>query len=144
MDLHEFSINTSDFKALSITWVVLALPATFAEVVGVALKRPGVDGYLHVQLFAGFMYIIAGILGESAEHIPRRYVTKYCPVADGIPAGTVWILRAWKVSELERKGDEPIAVALETDMHEQGRNLAGPTNRPWKSYMRGLWVLRKA
>ncbi|KAI0967084.1 major facilitator superfamily domain-containing protein [Xylaria arbuscula] len=63
-------------SALSITWVLLVLPATFAEVIGLSLRSPGSWGYRDVQLFTAFMYIGAFIFG--------------------------WILRAWKVWELER------------------------------------------
>lgn len=45
--------------AMSITWLVLVLPATFAEVIGLSLVTPGRDGYLHVQLYTGFMFIAA-------------------------------------------------------------------------------------
>ncbi|KAI1431986.1 hypothetical protein GGR50DRAFT_697447 [Xylaria sp. CBS 124048] len=64
------------YPALSITWLVLVIPATFAEVIGLSLRNPGTFGYRDVQLFTGFIYIGAFIFG--------------------------WILRAWKVHDLER------------------------------------------
>ncbi|KAI1339565.1 major facilitator superfamily transporter [Xylariaceae sp. FL0016] len=63
-------------SALSMTWLVLVLPATFAEAIGLSLRGLGSWGYLHVQIFVAFMYIGAFMFG--------------------------WCLRAWKVWELEQ------------------------------------------
>ena len=52
-------------RSLSITWLVLVLPGTFAEVIALSIKKPGVDGYLGIQLFAGLMYIAAFICSKS-------------------------------------------------------------------------------
>ena len=62
-------------SALSITWIVLVLPCTFAEPMGLELRATSGDIYLHAQLFTGFMYIGAALC--------------------------MWFLRAWKVGELE-------------------------------------------
>lgn len=62
--------------ALNVLWLVLVLPATFAEPIGLELRTNNGDGYLHAQLFTGFMYIGATIC--------------------------LWFLRAWKVQELDR------------------------------------------
>ncbi|KAF3764890.1 MFS general substrate transporter [Cryphonectria parasitica EP155] len=48
-------------SAMSITWLVLVLPATFAEVIGLSLVRSGKNGYLHVQVYTGFMFLAAFI-----------------------------------------------------------------------------------
>jgi hypothetical protein len=61
-------------SALSITWVVLVLPCTFSEPIGLELRTTSGSFYLHAQLFTGFMYIGAAIC--------------------------VWFLRAWKIGEL--------------------------------------------
>ncbi|KAH8883981.1 MFS general substrate transporter [Thozetella sp. PMI_491] len=61
--------------ALSIYWVFLVLPATFAEPIGLGLKTAGVDGYLHVQAFAGTLYIASFLC--------------------------IWLLRSWKIHEVE-------------------------------------------
>lgn len=50
---------------MSITWLVLVLPATFAEVIGLSLVKPGRDGYLDVQVYTGFMFIGAFIFSKS-------------------------------------------------------------------------------
>ncbi|TVY28165.1 putative transporter, partial [Lachnellula hyalina] len=63
-------------SALSIVWLVLVLPCTFAEPIGLKLRATSGNIYLHAQLFTGFMYIGAAVCA--------------------------WFLRAWKVSELER------------------------------------------
>ncbi|KAJ4424782.1 hypothetical protein N0V82_000501 [Gnomoniopsis sp. IMI 355080] len=62
-------------SAMSITWLVLVLPATFAEVIGLSLVKPGRGGYLDVQVYTGFMFIGAFIF--------------------------MWALRIWKLHTLE-------------------------------------------
>lgn len=66
------SANT--YAALSMTWLVLVLPSTFAEVIGLSLRRSGPGGYLDVQLFVGSMYIGAFIFGrlQSTNTSPDR------------------------------------------------------------------------
>lgn len=46
------------------SWLVLSVPATFAEVIGLSLKRPGSWGYVNNQIFTGLMYIGAFICGK--------------------------------------------------------------------------------
>jgi ABC-type nickel/cobalt efflux system permease component RcnA len=53
------------------TWLVLVLPATFAEVIVLEIRS---RSYRGAQLFIGFMYLMAFV--------------------------NIWILRAWKVREL--------------------------------------------
>ncbi|KAF2405171.1 MFS general substrate transporter [Trichodelitschia bisporula] len=61
--------------ALSIVWVVLAVPTTFSEPIGLEIvERTG--SYLGAQLFSGIMYLLAAMC--------------------------LWFLKAWKVGELER------------------------------------------
>jgi hypothetical protein len=62
-------------SALSILWLVLVLPCTFSEPIGLELRTTTGDIYLHAQLFTGFMYIGAALC--------------------------MWFLRAWKIAELE-------------------------------------------
>lgn len=64
-------------SALSITWLVLVLPTTFSEPIGLELRTTSGDIYLHAQIFTGFMYIGAAIC--------------------------MWFLRAWKINELEKQ-----------------------------------------
>jgi MFS family permease len=63
-------------SALSIMWLVLVLPCTFAEPIGLQLRTIRGDIYLHAQIFTGLMYIGAALC--------------------------MWVLRAWKIGELER------------------------------------------
>ncbi|KAL2290851.1 hypothetical protein FJTKL_14807 [Diaporthe vaccinii] len=62
-------------SVMSITWLVLVLPATFAEVIGLSLVEPGSDGYLHVQVYTGAMFVSA--------------------------FAALWTLRVWKIHMLE-------------------------------------------
>lgn len=58
-------------SAMSVTWLVMVLPATFAEVIGLSLVTPGRDGYLHVQVYTGAMFVAA--------------------------FASLWALRVWKI-----------------------------------------------
>ncbi|KAI0176616.1 MFS transporter-like protein [Pestalotiopsis sp. NC0098] len=60
-------------SALSMTWLVLVLPATFAEVIVLEIRS---RSYRGAQLFIGFMYLAAFVF--------------------------IWLLRAWKVRELDQ------------------------------------------
>ncbi|KAL8703387.1 MAG: hypothetical protein Q9201_003443 [Fulgogasparrea decipioides] len=62
-------------SALSIVWLVLALPTTFAEPIALELRQKTGNIYLHAQIFTGFMYIAAAIC--------------------------MWFLRAWKIGQIE-------------------------------------------
>ncbi|KAI8961764.1 MFS general substrate transporter [Daldinia sp. FL1419] len=113
-------------SALSMTWLVLVLPATFAEVIGVSLRRSGPGGYLHVQLFTAFCYIGAFIFG--------------------------WALRAYKVWELEQvkldKEQQELALRDEgvlssaIERESQNNDRSSPP-RGWSSILKGLWVIRR-
>lgn len=61
--------------ALSIVWLSIVLPTTFAEPIALELAQRSEAKYLGAQLFAGFMYIAAGL----------------CLVP----------VRAWKIGEIE-------------------------------------------
>jgi len=62
-------------SALSIIWISLIIPSTFAEPIGLQLKTQTGNIYLHAQVFTAMMYMAAAIC--------------------------LWFLRAWKISELE-------------------------------------------
>ncbi|KAJ5532559.1 hypothetical protein N7494_009111 [Penicillium frequentans] len=75
-------------SGLSITWLWLVAPCTVSEVIALELRRPTADGgtsYLHVQIFTGFMYIAASLC--------------------------LWLVRGWKVGELERAEQRRESVA---------------------------------
>ncbi|KAF1956299.1 hypothetical protein CC80DRAFT_504870 [Byssothecium circinans] len=61
--------------ALSITWLVLVLPTTFSEAIGLELVSYNHGNYTIAIIFTGFMY-----LGGAA---------------------VLWLVRAWKIGELE-------------------------------------------
>ncbi|KAI1764050.1 MFS general substrate transporter [Hypoxylon sp. FL1150] len=114
-------------SALSMTWLVLVLPSTFAEVIGLSLRRSGPGGYLDVQLFTAFMYIGAFIFG--------------------------WLLRAWKVWELKQvqldkeqrelaiRDEGVLTAALSHQSHANGG--APPPTQRWTSFLKGLYVIER-
>ncbi|CAJ2513457.1 Uu.00g015760.m01.CDS01 [Anthostomella pinea] len=111
-------------SALAMTWLVLVIPATFAEVIGLSLRQPGSWGYLHAQIFTGFMYIGAFIFG--------------------------WGLRAWKVWELEqiRLDKEERELAIRDDgvvgTADLERHVSRtPTVRQRVLKLRGLWSVQR-
>lgn len=79
-------------SALSIFWMILVIPATFAEPIALTIKTSGVDAYLNVQLFTGVMYIAAFISSKS----PCQAKDASCLIET-----VVWFLRVWKIRELE-------------------------------------------
>ncbi|MCJ1394039.1 Tubulin beta chain (Beta tubulin) [Xylographa bjoerkii] len=85
-------------SALSITWLVLVLPTTFSEPIALELSQSS-GGYLHAQIFTGLMYIAAAIC--------------------------MWVLRGWKIGQLEQlateKGEglettDPLQIEPEDDL----------------------------
>lgn len=55
---------------MSVTWLVLVLPATFAEVIGLSLVNPGRNGYLDVQIYTGCVFTAAFI--SCKKNTPRH------------------------------------------------------------------------
>ncbi|KAK1778839.1 MFS general substrate transporter [Copromyces sp. CBS 386.78] len=66
--------------ALSVYWIILVFPATFAEVIALSLKREmiGAGVYLNVQIFTGFMFFASFL--------------------------SMWLLRSWKIRQMESLG----------------------------------------
>ncbi|KAG4032362.1 hypothetical protein MFRU_007g02680 [Monilinia fructicola] len=120
-------------SALSITWLVLVIPCTFAEPVGLKLRVATGDTYLHAQIFAGCMYIGAAIC--------------------------MWGVRAWKVKELdtlkdgerekEIRDDDAARREREREENEYDINVNVPVRRQMtrtesvKRATKGLWSLQK-
>ncbi|KAE9376812.1 MFS general substrate transporter [Stipitochalara longipes BDJ] len=108
-------------SALSLAWLLLVLPCTFAEPIGLQLRTSSGDIYLHAQLFTGFMYIGAALC--------------------------MWFLRAWKITELERKAttkEERKQELRDKDVMPRGRPdiLRHPSRTSVKSKVqaaKGLW-----
>jgi len=63
--------------ALSLTWIVLSVPATFSEAIALEIAQATSVGYLGTQLFAGFMYVAA--------------------------ACSMYAVRMWKVGDLKQE-----------------------------------------
>jgi MFS family permease len=74
-------------SGLSITWVLLVPPTTVAEVIGLLLRDENRKNniYLNAQIFTGFMYMGGALC--------------------------LWLLRGWKVGEIEQKAEEEEAAA---------------------------------
>ncbi|KAF2706680.1 MFS general substrate transporter [Pleomassaria siparia CBS 279.74] len=64
-------------SSLSITWLVLVIPTTFSEAIALEIVSFNNDTYTGAILFTGFMYIGA--------------------------AAFMWLVRAWKIGEMERQ-----------------------------------------
>lgn len=77
-------------SALSVLWITMVPPATCAEAIGLSLRddSAGHDSYLHVQLFAGLCYIAA--------------------------FAASWLLRAWKLHQLEDAINEEARTPRQT------------------------------
>ncbi|KAJ8061112.1 hypothetical protein OCU04_010186 [Sclerotinia nivalis] len=123
-------------SALSMTWLVLVIPCTFSEPIGLKLRASSGDIYLHAQVYAGCMYIGAAMC--------------------------MWGVRAWKINELDslREGDREREIrdddearrerereCSEEKKDEEGANV--PVRRQMtrtesvKRATKGLWVLRR-
>ncbi|KAL6890397.1 major facilitator superfamily domain-containing protein [Trichoderma evansii] len=46
---------------ISLSTLTLAIPYTFAEAIALSLRKPGTDGFLDVQVYAGVMFVAASI-----------------------------------------------------------------------------------
>ncbi|KAJ5679418.1 hypothetical protein N7462_007662 [Penicillium macrosclerotiorum] len=93
-------------SGLSITWLALVAPCTVSEAIALELRRntpSGGTSYLHVQIFTGFAYIGASLC--------------------------LWLVRGWKVGELERaqQGRESAAreVPLTNNDFTSGKERQG-------------------
>ncbi|CAI7665315.1 unnamed protein product [Penicillium pancosmium] len=82
-------------SGLSITWLTLVAPCTVSEAIALQLRSGTSDGgtsYLKVQLFTGFTYIGASLC--------------------------LWVVRGWKVGELERAQQRRESIAREAPLTE--------------------------
>ncbi|CBX92372.1 hypothetical protein LEMA_P050780.1 [Plenodomus lingam JN3] len=73
-------------SALNITWLVLVLPTTFAEVIGLEIVAFHGGSYTGAILFTGFMYVGAAMF--------------------------LWLVRTWKIGEMEEKAAAAAAAAV--------------------------------
>lgn len=80
-------------SGLSITWLALVGPCTVSEAIALQLRTHQADGgtsYLRVQIFTGFMYIGASLC--------------------------LWVVRGWKVWELEQAQQHRELIAREASL----------------------------
>jgi MFS family permease len=101
-------------SALSIYWLLLVLPATFAEVIGLELKHPGRNGYIHVQVFIGAMFFASFL--------------------------SIWFLRSWKLGEMNKLGLTKQQREADIQNDDVARQLADNAVRdrkgkPWLRYI---------
>ncbi|KAH8698110.1 major facilitator superfamily domain-containing protein [Phaeosphaeriaceae sp. PMI808] len=74
-------------SALSIFWLSVVIPSTFAEPIALWLRTDSGTNFLHAQIFTGFMFIAAALC--------------------------LWFVRAWKISELQRTSTNRDSIARE-------------------------------
>ena len=107
--------------ALSITWLNLVLPDTFSEPIALEITAH-TGSYLGAQLFVGSMYMAA--------------------------AACLWLLKAWKIGELERLAEiEDIpAGALSPTTNAEDAGVSGEEEsraKPRTSFIKRLLIWRK-
>ncbi|KAK8019731.1 hypothetical protein PG990_004869 [Apiospora arundinis] len=94
-------------SALSISWLVLVLPSTFAEVIALGLRKPGPLGYVDVQVFIGVMYLGAAMFS--------------------------WLMRGWKVQELRKahlsKGERENATLNDDVVQSHNLDSSGSSDK---------------
>lgn len=101
-------------SALSIYWLFLVLPATFAEVIALELEQPGPNGYLHIQVFVGCMFFASFM--------------------------SIWFLRSWKLGEMNKLGltkEQREADIRNDDVARQQADAAVRDRKgnPWLQYV---------
>jgi len=59
---------------LSLQWLTAVLPTTFAEVIGLYLRRPAMGrwGYVYAQTFAGLAYVVASLFLFELWRVKRK------------------------------------------------------------------------
>ncbi|KAI4600218.1 hypothetical protein KJ359_001323 [Pestalotiopsis sp. 9143b] len=114
-------------SALSMTWLVLVLPATFAEVIVLEIRG---RSYRGAQLFIGFMYLAAFVF--------------------------IWLLRAWKVRELDQahleskeqreraiRDDDDVDLGIRREDSRAERASIASKAKEGLSIAKGLFAWRK-
>ena len=108
-------------SALSIVWIVLVLPTTFAEPVALELRQKSGNIYLHAQIFTGFMYIAAAVC--------------------------MWFLRIWKIGQIEQiateQGKRPEDLDAASTEPVDGLAVSFAANRAKSGALKRLFVLWK-
>ncbi|KAI9804329.1 MAG: hypothetical protein M1833_007136 [Piccolia ochrophora] len=97
-------------SGLSITWLILVIPTTFAEPIALKLRQSTGNIYLHAQLFTAFMYIGAALC--------------------------MLFLRGWKIGQVQSKDgveEKSHEVLASTESGEAGHDKR--TNRVRRLFM---------
>ncbi|KAM7190635.1 Major facilitator superfamily domain containing protein [Naviculisporaceae sp. PSN 640] len=113
-------------SALSLYWLTLVLPATFAMAIGLSLRDPGVNGYIRVQILTG-VFFFASFL-------------------------SVWFLRSWKIQEMDALdlSEEQQEAGIQDD--DVISNIASATGRQsehrpspglFRAYIYGMLAIRR-
>ncbi|KAI2973042.1 hypothetical protein CBS147323_2137 [Aspergillus niger] len=90
-------------SALSIFWLSVVIPSTFAEPIALWLRTDNETNFLHAQVFVGFMFMAACIC--------------------------LWLVRAWKVAELENAATDSDPLKGEVQIRDNDAVLQGPVAR---------------
>lgn len=105
--------------ALNIVWLVLVLPCTFSEPIGLETRASDGGSYIGAQLFSGFMYIGAALC--------------------------LFLLRGWKIGETDEinavMGGQLDAVAVETEAKGEVKKQADIVG--WRRFLGNLFKWRK-
>lgn len=99
---------------LSLVWLALVLPCTFAEPIALQLRKTSGNVFLDAQIFTACMYIAAALC--------------------------MWFLRAWMVRERERKLAEKV-MGGQRGFEGEGEGLGRMVSRATTvEKVKGLWV----
>ncbi|KAI9042438.1 MCT family MFS transporter [Aspergillus affinis] len=79
-------------SALSIFWLSVVIPSTFAEPIALWLRTDNGTNFLHAQIFTGFMFMGGALC--------------------------LWLVRAWKISELDKTGADADLLNQEGEVRD--------------------------
>ena len=105
--------------------------------IGLSLKTTGIGAYLDVQAFTGAMYIASFISSMS----PLFFLPKHSILM----MSTVWLLRSWKLQQLELLGLDDKQQAGAVQASGTAVEDPVPTRRSGRlrAYLRGMTVIKR-
>lgn len=101
-------------SALSIVWLAVVIPSTFAEPIALWLRTDNGTNFLHAQIYTGFMFLGAAI--------------------------SLWLVRAWKISELQKAGADKDTIKREAAIMDKDAVAQQPV--PVGGTVRGATTVR--
>jgi MFS family permease len=104
-------------SALSILWLSVVIPSTFAEPIALWLRTDNGTNFLHAQIFTGFMYMGAAIC--------------------------LWLVRAWKISDLKLQKTGTEAEIRDNDAVVARTVSRGPSVMSKAKAAKGLFTVAK-